>query len=59
MKRFVPKKALVKKLVAKKSAPKKALAKKIATSGSYIGTYLVCAAHKMRYPRGESCPRCI
>ena len=58
MKKLVPKKTPAKKAAAKKSSPKKAPAKKVASSGSYIGTYLVCATHRMRYPRGESCPRC-
>ena len=56
------KKALGKKAAkrsrARKAAAKKRTSAKKALGGTYIGTYLFCQLHGIRYPRGESCPRC-
>jgi hypothetical protein len=63
------KKIAIKKAAAKKPATKKAVAKKAAAKPAAkkaaaaekmlsIGTYLLCPLHHIKYPRGESCPRC-
>jgi hypothetical protein len=52
-----PAKKAAKKAPAKKAA-KKASAKK-AAGGTYIGTFLMCSVHGVRYPRGAACPRCL
>jgi hypothetical protein len=52
------KKATAKKSIAKKAAAKRTAVKKAAPGRSQIGTYLFCNVHGIRYPRGESCPRC-
>jgi hypothetical protein len=62
-KKVVAKKTTAKRSAAKKSAARRPAAKKSA-GGTYmasrgaIGALLLCAVHGVRYPRGESCPRC-
>ena len=51
------KKAPAKKAAAKKATAKKAPVKK-ALGGSMIVAYQMCTEHKIRFPRGEGCPRC-
>lgn len=63
------KKVTAKRVVAKKAAPAKKraalkpAAKKAAggyrfAGASMVNTYLFCDLHDLRYPRGETCPRC-
>lgn len=55
------KKAAAKKaaLAKKRAAAKKAPSKKWTPGGVFLSAYMVCEVHKLRFPRGEGCPRCV
>lgn len=63
-KKVAPKKGSVKRAAAKNGPVRKAVGKKAEIGCVYSGgglgisTYIKCMKHGVRYPRGESCPKC-